>query len=314
MQCSFVVVADTHFTPPGTKPAGTWWNKTLFPRAAEIGRDMVAAVNALAPDFVVHCGDFTASGDLESFHFGKEIMDRLCCPYYLVMGNHDARQPGIRKAVSRLFGYSGDRFYYTRIINDYRFVFLDSSYAIKNDGAEDQWLDWERYHGNGYEGFGPTRTQLQWLRGLLKDNKEIPTVIVNHLPMISKPAYPVGSLHKGIPVKQHPTPYTCLGGYSVYHQDLRKMIKDATNVKMVLSGHWHIFDITLADNTCYCQTGSLLEYPFDLRLIRMEDNQLSISTVGLPNPEFRRASYIKQWKNHWVAGLGHDREICLNFN
>jgi 3',5'-cyclic AMP phosphodiesterase CpdA len=314
MACSFVVLTDTHFNLPGTKSTGTWWNKTLFPRTAEIGRAMAASINRLAPDFVVHCGDFTTSGDLASFRFGKEIMDRLCCPYYMVMGNHDARQPGIRKAVAGLFGYPDDRLYYARTIKGFQFLFLDSSFAIQHDGAEDETLDWDCYHANGYAGFGPTRDQLKWLGGKLNGNKKIPTIIVSHVPMISKPAYPVGTLHKGKPVIQSPTPYNHFGGYSVYHQDLRKMINSASNVKMVLSGHWHIFDITLDNSTCYCQTGSLLEYPFEMRYIRMEDNLISLNTVSLPNSDFQKASLVKRWKNHWVAGQTRDREMSVNLN
>jgi len=46
--------------------------------------------NDIKPDFIIHCGDITESGEKENFIETKRIMDLSQIPYYVVRGDHDS--------------------------------------------------------------------------------------------------------------------------------------------------------------------------------------------------------------------------------
>jgi Icc protein len=77
----FVVLTDVH--------TGSRTGERLARRA-------VAEINQIAPEFVVIPGDFTDDGEPAQFQLAKEIFDGLECPYYTVLGNHDAVQRSTR--------------------------------------------------------------------------------------------------------------------------------------------------------------------------------------------------------------------------
>ncbi len=53
--------ADTHCYAAGNNRDGVWWNRTLSSRSLEIGGCLVEVLQAVAPDFVIHCGDLPGS-------------------------------------------------------------------------------------------------------------------------------------------------------------------------------------------------------------------------------------------------------------
>ena len=307
MRTSFLVLSDTHFCDPAAAKDMTWWNKMLKTRSPEIADSMVSTVNAWNPDFVLHCGDLTDDGTLPSFQYAQSVMDRMSCPYYVVLGNHDTFQRGTREAISGLFENTDGKFYYARNLCGLRFVFLDCAYWIRRDGREDEHLDRNLYKAGGYLGIGPSEEELTWLERELGNNRTIPTIVVGHTPMCSKSTYPVGSLPTGKPVRQHPTCYSDFAEYCVRYESVMQTIRSAGNVKAVLAGHWHIFDVTCNDGTYHCQTGSMIEFPFEMRWVQVNEGYASMTPVGLNEPSFRETSVLDELGNRWVAGEREDR-------
>ena len=150
MTASFLVIADTHFCAPGTAENMTWWNRMLKEQSPAIAESLISTVRELGPDFVIHCGDLTDNGTLASFYSAKEIMDRMSCPYYVTLGNHDTFQAGTREAIAGMFETADGKFYYAHDLGGLRFVFLDCAYWIRRDGQEDEHIDWNFYRsGSG---------------------------------------------------------------------------------------------------------------------------------------------------------------------
>ncbi len=83
----FVVLTDVHM---GSRPI-------------ELAHAAIADINALEPEFVVIPGDFTEDGEPEQFALAKEVFDGLACPYYAVLGNHDAVQRSTRLGTGEKF-------------------------------------------------------------------------------------------------------------------------------------------------------------------------------------------------------------------
>jgi hypothetical protein len=317
----FVVLSDTHFEAPEAHRSRritdlSWWNRMLFSRQEEIAQSLVATVTDLAPDFVIHCGDFTNRGDVESFLFGREVMDRLGCPFYIVLGNHDTFRRGTRKAVAPLFGLSEGNFYYRRDLAGLRFVFLDCAYWITRDGGESEQLPGPDQR----LGIGPSQDEIDWLRRELDDATEMPTFVVTHPPICAKPAYPIGSSPSCTQIESTPparpvleAPLTpCAVPLSLRHEALLQIISRAPNVKAVFAGHWHINDATLSDGILHCQAASLIEFPFEMRLVEIDDRVMSVTAVGLNDASLRESSLVPQWKNQWVEGEPEDRDLTVS--
>ena len=310
----FIVMTDTHFTPPGKGKDGRWWNRTLGSQSLEIGEALISTVNDISPDFIIHCGDFTHLGDVQSFQFGVDIMNRMSCPYYIILGNHDAEQKGIRNLIRPLIENDNGNFYYSRQLAGIRFIFIDSAFWVSKDGKEYNYKNPHFVDGDDYLGLGPSQEVLDWLKHELLRNKTQPTIIVTHVPIYSKQTYPVETLQMGNPKQTFPTPYHHFASYSIHDKTINEVISKQNNVVAVFSGHWHISDITTVNGVIHCQTGSLMEYPFELRVVDKGHNQLNLSTIGLNDKKFQYDSFIPEWNNRWVAGQPDDREISVELN
>ena len=305
MRISFAVIADTHFIAPGTREDGKWWNRMLFSRLAEIAEALVSMLNSLSPDFVIHCGDFTDDSNEENFHFGKGVMDRLSCPYFITLGNHDTWNEGVRDAVAPVFGLTSGRFYYARTFDGLRFIFLDCAYWISKDGKAWEHLDWNLYREGGYLGIGPTEQELRWLETELNTRRNVPVFIVTHMPIYAKPICPAGAFRP-------PSSDYRFNEYCVHNDELYSMIARHGNVKAVFAGDWHFHDITYHEGILHCTTASLIEFPFELRYVEIHDGRMSITTLGLCDDSFREASLVDEWGNQWVVGSQADREYSIS--
>lgn len=311
MKHSFIVISDTHFAAPGTGEDKAWWNRMLQSRSPEIADALVSTINRLAPDFVVHCGDITDAGDTDSFIFAKTVMDRFSCPCFTTLGNHDTWWKGNREKIAHVFGFAEKNFCYSRELAGFRFLFMDNAYWVKKDGTDAEYLDWDLYEKGGYYGDGPSLEGLRWLEKELEHSQHIPTIVVMHAPITGKPYYPVGSLPGGKPVKESLTPGEELDNYCVHREKLRYLIGRALNIIVVLAGHSHFFDIAFEEGTFHCQTGSLIEFPFEMRLVQFDHKRINMSTIGLDDERFAEASVVEEWGNRWVAGTAEDRELVI---
>jgi len=310
----FAVISDTHFFAKSGRKAGLWWNRTLPSRSIEVGECLVESLAALSPDFVIHCGDITGHCDMENWRAGIEIMDRLPCPWYGVVGNHDTWFAGVREAFSERFGSPAGRCYYTRRIGDMLFIFLDTCYWEAVDGSVSPYLDKELYDTGRIQGMCIPREEIGWLREELDAHQDETICLVSHAPLGFKPRYPVATMPNGQPGKR--------GGMSLSEVtygagkrlgdvanrlDVRRVLSTHGNVRLALAGHVHINDVHPEDGIAFIQTAAMREWPFEFRMIEIHDDTLTMTTHGLKDPTFKAESFIEEWGNSWVAGGPSDR-------
>ena len=157
---SFAVLGDTHFVreashykalhglPGGATELTDLIRNSLFTR--EVTPQVLEAVKAQKPDFVLHTGDIipghcdTPDGQLEEMATGLQMLDRIQAPVYFSFGSHDGifgikndnalkelALPRLSSQLNQPFGKS----YYAFTRGGCRFISLD--YNIWDDTQRD---------------------------------------------------------------------------------------------------------------------------------------------------------------------------------
>lgn len=313
MSYQFLVLSDTHFFAPGVALEDkTWWNRVLQSRSEAIAANIVETVREIRPDFIIHCGDFTGHGDMANFEFGCQVMNATGSPWYVVPGNHDTWFPGVRAALSQRYGLPSPQCHYSLSLAGLRFIFLDVAYWHSLKGEVSPYLDKELYENGQIAGMGPSPAELTWLEAELVGAEKEPVVVVSHAPLEFKSTYSTGSLPYGLPAPGGQISLVDWIGDIALRRSLCELIQRSSRVILALAGHWHINEVLRKEGVVYCQTASLREYPFEMRRCRIYSDHLVVSTIGLKDPGFSRASYISEWGNSWVAGTARDREFSIS--
>ena len=286
----FGLITDTHFCAEENFPNTYFWNNTLCNKSLDIGSKAVDILNQLSLDFVMHCGDFTNHADITEYQAGCEILDKLNCPWHMVIGNHD-----VGNLTREMILQKHKNLYYKINYGKYMFLMLDSCIATRP-------LEFEL-----------SKAELEWLEDCLKNNKNKDVIILSHIPLVYKPDY-----------ADFPSPGTNRENSSVNTESFMKQIGYVKNtdefigiiekydhVRMLLSGHWHFNSSYLWNEKVCVTTASLVEYPMEFRVIEITENAIDIRTYGLEDPDLLEQSYKDEYENKWVSGNTQDRDFAF---
>lgn len=100
-----------------------------------VWQDVIDEINKADPEFVLHCGDMTASGTRDQYEEFISRADTLKVPWHPVPGNHDIRGEGL----SVFTELTGKDRYYSFMDKGYKFIALDSSQGFI-DEEQMTWL------------------------------------------------------------------------------------------------------------------------------------------------------------------------------
>ena len=133
-------LSDPHIGVPGTLLYGRVDTADFLTRA-------VAEVSQLEPrpDIIVLTGDLVATGEPPEYEYLRQILAPLPMPFFVIPGNHDAREP--LRAAFRDDGYLPDEGFIQYVVEDYplRLIALDTHIPGENGGllCADRlaWLD-----------------------------------------------------------------------------------------------------------------------------------------------------------------------------
>ena len=305
---TFLVVTDTHVHVQSDGP--DWdcsWNTILNTRGAEILSIFVEDANAIAPDFVVHCGDLTNVSDEASYRAASEILSGLNCPFYLTLGNHDTYNSGARDLAAELFGLP-------RIVNsgEWRLILVDGVHWINKDGSVQADFD-----PDNYKDIITPDSELGAVRSEMERDPAVPTMCFTHPSLKFRPeAYPVPTHMGGEPVE---------GGLVMMDEEmgapskLGSIVDSYPCVKAAFCGHGHWHECLLGNSInggsspLYCQTAGLAEFPCEYRKIRLTSDRIDVETVKLSRGNFAELSYIPARGNRWTAGRPIDRSFSHEF-
>ena len=175
---SFAIVADTHLTRKeslsfdGNDAAGN--------KLAAMYNNLVARVNAMNPEFVVHLGDITDpvpvstefSASAQVFHKASEV---FTMPYYLVPGNHDVGEK-IHPALPKI----NDEVSITKdAIDQYEKHFGRQRYSFEHGGCLFLVINTMLMNS----GLEEEQEQWDWLDETLHDNAGKRVFVFAHYPL-----------------------------------------------------------------------------------------------------------------------------------
>jgi manganese-dependent ADP-ribose/CDP-alcohol diphosphatase len=187
---TFSVIADVQYADKDTKD-GRYYRNSLSGLVS-----FVQQCNQQHVDFAIQLGDLIDGGD----NAGREldcvltVYDKLNCPHYHVLGNHDFEGIGRRKLLKRL---GLERGYYTFEKKGVRFIVLDTQdIAIQGGWPKDSaqykkseevlqtLTEQKKPNAQLYNG-GLGNKQLVWLDEVLEnaEKKNQDVIVFGHLPL-----------------------------------------------------------------------------------------------------------------------------------
>ena len=295
---------------PGAKDP-LWWNKMLRTRSTDILSAFVKDANAIDPDFVVHCGDLTDTGDEESFRAAVEILSDLKCPAYFTPGNHDTQKPDTRRILANLLGLDEPCFFQIMEVGNWRLILIDAMYWINTDGSVHEFYECDKALN-----FITPDFELEAICTELERDPQKPTIFFCHPVLRVRNGYPVSARPYGTPIESGLVDLTGLLGNS---GRITAISDRYPCVKAGFCGHGHFNEIFVpkkeagADGTLYCQTGSLIEFPCEYRKIHIGENHLQVETLKLSGDDFAELSYVPSRGNRWTSGRPIDRFASFAF-
>jgi len=116
------------------------------------------------PDIIIHTGDISDEGDIDSYSHAKELLDKLSVKYYLTCGNHD-NFSNLKKVFTEHSYFLNPSFAYY-IIDDLpiRIIVLDSQVSGEEFGAI-------------------CKRRMEWLKEVVASSKKDTLIFLHHFPI-----------------------------------------------------------------------------------------------------------------------------------
>lgn len=245
-------ITDTHIMAKGKYYA----NNPVINTAANL-QSVVTHINSLRPlpNIVIHTGDITDKGDIESYSTAKVILDELKMPYYLTCGNHDIYANMCQVFHNHTYLGNDEFACFSIEYKRHKLVVVDSVDQGKISGIL-------------------CKRRLSWLKAQLDTEKEV-SIFMHHYPSkVQHEFFNTLSL--------------------VNSQEFSQIVKNP-NVKGIYCGHYHItgasifngkicwispgispaFHLDGSDNVTQCTKISLTPPSFSLHLMQSKEENIS---------------------------------------
>lgn len=228
-----VHITDSHYAT-----LGQGYSERDVSVSEKVLKDTIKDINKISKkDFVIFTGDNIDKPNPDELKRFLKIANKLNCPYYVVIGNHE---------VSKYQQFSKED--YLKIVRKYSKNCRphNANYIFKKKGFVFFVVDGAKEHIPGASGYFKEDT-LKWLDRNLKKYENRNVVIFQHFP-IEAPYFN----------RTHAT----------FDVDGYKTILDKHhNVIAIVSGHYHANNEKAVDGIYHISTPSLLENPHDYKVI-----------------------------------------------
>lgn len=245
----FAIISDPHVTLPHTNRA--YPSQFHLVEASIPALEQILETLAAEPlDFLLIPGDLTQHGERDNHHWLVQRLGQLPFPVYVVPGNHDViTAAGCDRTVSlaeftdlyRPFGYgqTDQPYYHQTLVPGVHLIGLNSI-AFDDQGQQ---------RPTGYI----DAAQLQWLATTLDTLRgEWVIAMVHHNVLEHIPGQSTHPMGQRYIIQNRQALIDCL---------------KAGQVRLVLTGHLHVQDVTESDDLWAVTTGSLVSYPHPYRRV-----------------------------------------------
>jgi predicted MPP superfamily phosphohydrolase len=244
---TLVQLTDIHYTsnPPRQEPLpweyhirimGYKFHRLNLADCERILQNTIDYINEkIKPDLVIITGDIANMGnDREALVKAKNVLDKLSCPYYPVIGDHDLNDGQDKK-------------------KNYKEVFGEINYSFDYRGWHFIML-----------GIYPDDSDLGWLKNDLDKNTDKPIILSMHRMLVAS------SLMKSLSRRYYCPELICPRADQIIN-----ILNNHGKVAAVLSGHSHTNYRIKKNKISYISTASLLEPPYEFRIIRLYKDRIS---------------------------------------
>ncbi len=151
----FIHITDTHILD---NPEATFHG---IKTAATLEAVLIDAVNQYPNlDFILHTGDVSQTGNVESYQIFKSIIQKFAVPLYCIPGNHDAPE-----SLKKIYAHCPDESIKIVKLNDISLVLISS------------------YIENEHYGLISNKNLLELKQHLSKYNNQFNVIAVHHSPI-----------------------------------------------------------------------------------------------------------------------------------
>ncbi|WP_010276264.1 metallophosphoesterase family protein [Paenibacillus senegalensis] len=285
----FIYLTDTHI---GANPIGFHQQPAYPEYAAEIAAALDREALKQKADFIIHGGDLIDSCCKESIQKAYELFC-LSVPVYLCLGNHDLDHPDALRHwlqdAPRLFPGGKPEF---ELVTE----------VCRIHVMPNHWEEGRRYHWHKAQ--LPYFSEEQWLwleAGLQQEPDKI------HLLITHSPVFGMSREQSGLDRIIHDVP-------DDFQRSLVELVRRFPNLKAVFSGHNHLNTLTCESGAAFVTASSLVETPFEYKLIEVTETSLKMSThsLGLPSLNGQAPQYNEQ--KAYAQGRLQDRQFEFHYN
>lgn len=252
----FLYLSDTHYGPERLGYA----QQNAYPtRLPEILTALCVWMEIKGPvDFVLHGGDMIDESSVGIIQKMSTLFG-LPVPVYLCLGNHDLTRPEAGEwwlSHAPAFFPGGD-------VN-FDIVTEDCVLHI----APNQWSSVPYY----WDRAADTRflpEQKKHLSRALSAHADVPHILITHSPA------------RGLPPGQTKGMVSSHASGAEFERELSELLAHCRDPRLVLTGHSHINLHRKAGNTHYAGASSLIEAPFEFKLVEVDKGNIRLSTHSL---------------------------------
>jgi DNA repair exonuclease SbcCD nuclease subunit len=285
-------LTDTHL---GAGTAGFQQQPRQMDRLDEIFQALKHFIRSNGVELVIHSGDLTNAGNGAQIRQAVEQLKMLEVPVAFCLGNHDLAQIDsfeLWQSVP-LPNHFSPADTLLPLNEKVDLILINNTWW---NGAAFG-MHWE---ANGEPYSSLSEQTLNRLTQTLQAAPEKVAIIVVHAPLNAIPPRLTG-----MPESIHlPT--------ANYKQKTDDLLSCFPRVKLVLTGHNHVnFAVRAEGNQFRLSTASLVEPPFEFRLIELSEKSLTIKTLPAL-PTSRHIPYHAD--KAWVNGQPEDRTLEITWN
>jgi DNA repair exonuclease SbcCD nuclease subunit len=281
----FLYLSDTHYGLASLRYA----QQTAYPkRLPEILTALCAWMEKNGPpDFVLHGGDMIDTFSAEAIREVSELF-ALPVPVYLCLGNHDLTRP---EAVQRWLQYA-PKFFPGGTVN-YDIVTNDCVLHI----APNQWSPtpyfWEQEKDIHF-----LPEQKAHLSRAMRSHEDVPHILATHAPA------------RGLPPGQIQGKVSPHSSGEKFEKEVTALLAHCPDPRLVLTGHSHINLHRKEGHTHYAGAASLIEAPFEFKLVEVDHGDIRLSTHSIAEEISFHWEYDSE--RSFVQGRPRDRGFVSN--